>query len=239
VNCIGKNREQKIAEVTEETFDDIYGTNLKSAMFLAQAAAKHQIAGARGGKQVHMLSVRSQLGMRGYGYSAYCATKGGLVMLVKQHALELAPHGIQVNGSPLRWCSPKRRRDGAPTPAAGKPFSRVFRWAGPPSRATSSAPRSSSAPELRTSSPARSSISTAGSRRANSAPTSPASDSIRGFQARYQGKMDAPSQLKCKEGHMHRITALLGCVALAAVFGAEAGTNPAGRPTGLDARSRA
>ena len=98
VNRIGKNREQKLAEVTEETFDDIYGTNLKSAMFLAQAAAKHQIAGARGGKQVHMLSVRSQLGMRGYGYSAYCATKGGLAMLVKQHALELAPHGIQVNG---------------------------------------------------------------------------------------------------------------------------------------------
>jgi gluconate 5-dehydrogenase len=36
--------------------------------------------------------------MRGYGYSAYCATKGALVMLVKQHALELAPHGITVNG---------------------------------------------------------------------------------------------------------------------------------------------
>jgi gluconate 5-dehydrogenase len=64
-------------------------------MFLAQAAARHQ---GRGGKQVHMLSVRSQLGMRGYGYSAYCATKGALVMLVKQHALELAPRGITVNG---------------------------------------------------------------------------------------------------------------------------------------------
>lgn len=98
VNCIGMNREQRIAEVTEETFDEIYRTNLRSAMFLAQAAARHQITGGRGGKQVHMLSVRSQLGMRGYGYSAYCATKGALVMLVKQHALELAPHGIQVNG---------------------------------------------------------------------------------------------------------------------------------------------
>ena len=98
VNCIGMNREQKIDAVTEETFDEIYETNLKSAMFLAQAAARHQVAGAKGGKQVHMLSVRSQLGMRGYGYSAYCATKGALVMLVKQHALELAPHGIQVNG---------------------------------------------------------------------------------------------------------------------------------------------
>ena len=98
VNCIGFNREQKLAEVSEETFDEIYRVNLKSAMFLAQAAARHQIAGARGGKQVHLLSVRSQLAMRGYGYSAYCATKGALVMLVKQHAVELAPHGIQVNG---------------------------------------------------------------------------------------------------------------------------------------------
>ena len=98
VNCIGMNREQRMAEVTEETFDEIYETNLRSAMFLAQAAARHQIAGRRGGKQVHLLSVRSQLGMRGFGYSAYCATKGALVMLVKQHALELAPHDIQVNG---------------------------------------------------------------------------------------------------------------------------------------------
>ena len=95
VNCIGKNREQRLAEVTPDTFDEIYRTNLRSAMFLAQAAARHQ---GKGGKQVHMLSVRSQLGMRGFGYSAYCATKGALVMLVKQHALELAPRGINVNG---------------------------------------------------------------------------------------------------------------------------------------------
>ena len=98
VNCIGFNREQKIEEVSAETFDEIYRVNLRSAMFLAQAAAARQIEARRGGKHVHMLSVRSQLGMRGYGYSAYCATKGALVMLVKQHALELAPHGINVNG---------------------------------------------------------------------------------------------------------------------------------------------
>jgi gluconate 5-dehydrogenase len=98
VNCIGFNREQKLAEVDADTFDEIYRVNLRSAMFLAQAASVHQLAGGRGGKQVHLLSVRSMLGMRGYGYSAYCATKGALVMLVKQHAVELAPHGIQVNG---------------------------------------------------------------------------------------------------------------------------------------------
>jgi gluconate 5-dehydrogenase len=90
--------EQPLGEVTEEAFDRVYETNLKSAMFLAQATARHQIAGRRGGRQIHLLSVRSQLGLRGRGYSAYASTKGALVMLVKQHALELAPHQITVNG---------------------------------------------------------------------------------------------------------------------------------------------
>ena len=44
------------------------------------------------------ISVRAQLGLRGRGYSTYCASKGGLVMLVKQHASELGPRGICVNG---------------------------------------------------------------------------------------------------------------------------------------------
>jgi gluconate 5-dehydrogenase len=98
INCIGIQREEPLLEVTEAAFDEVYEVNLKAAMFLAQAAAKHQIAGGKGGKQVHLLSVRSQLGLRDRGYSAYCSTKGALVMLVKQHAMELAPHGITVNG---------------------------------------------------------------------------------------------------------------------------------------------
>lgn len=98
VNCVGMQIEQPITEVTEDAFDRVYQTNLKSAMFLAQAVAKVQIAAKNGGRQIHLLSVRSQLAIRGKGYSAYTATKGGMVMLVKQHAMELAPHGITVNG---------------------------------------------------------------------------------------------------------------------------------------------
>jgi NAD(P)-dependent dehydrogenase (short-subunit alcohol dehydrogenase family) len=98
MNCVGRNKEQKHAEVTEETFDEIYRTNLKSAMFLSQSVAKRQVAAGRGGKQIHLLSVRAQLGMAQNGYSAYCATKGALVMLVRQHAGELAAHRICVNG---------------------------------------------------------------------------------------------------------------------------------------------
>lgn len=97
VNCVGMQREQALLEVTEEAFDEVLQVNLKAAMFLAQAVARHQKA-ARRGAQIHLLSVRSQLGLRGRGYSAYCATKGGLVMLIRQHASELAEHGITVNG---------------------------------------------------------------------------------------------------------------------------------------------
>lgn len=98
VNCVGIQREQPIAEVTEDAYDEVYRVNLKAAMFLAQAAAKWQVEGKRGGRQVHLLSVRSHLGLRKRGYSAYCSTKGALVMLVKQHAMELAPAGVTVNG---------------------------------------------------------------------------------------------------------------------------------------------
>lgn len=98
MNCVGTQKEQMLLDVTEDAFDEVYQVNLKSAMFLAQAVAKHQISRGEGGKQVHLLSVRSQFGLRDRGYSAYCSTKGGMVMLIKQHAMELAPKGITVNG---------------------------------------------------------------------------------------------------------------------------------------------
>ncbi len=98
VNCVGTQIEQPIMKVTEEAFDQVYESSLKAAMFIAQAVAKRQIEAGNGGRQIHLLSVRSQLGLRNRGYSAYCATRGGLVMLVKQHAMELAPHNITVNG---------------------------------------------------------------------------------------------------------------------------------------------
>ncbi len=98
MNCVGIQREQALLDVTEDAWDEITDVNLKAAMFAAQAVARKQIASGRGGRVVHLLSVRAQLGMRDRGYSAYCSTKGGLAMLVKQHAVELARHGITVNG---------------------------------------------------------------------------------------------------------------------------------------------
>ncbi len=96
VNCVGLNREEKAEDVSEDMFDRVVDVNLKSAMFQAQAAARHMI-GHGGGKQVHIGSVRTLLALRGRGYAAYCASKGGLAILCKQLAAEWAPHQINVN----------------------------------------------------------------------------------------------------------------------------------------------
>jgi NAD(P)-dependent dehydrogenase (short-subunit alcohol dehydrogenase family) len=96
VNCVGLNREAKAEEFDEERWDYVVDVNLKSAMFQAQSAARHMIAQGSG-KQVHIGSVRTQLGLRGRGYAAYCAAKGGLAILCKQLAAEWAPHRINVN----------------------------------------------------------------------------------------------------------------------------------------------
>jgi gluconate 5-dehydrogenase len=97
VNTVGGQREENAGEVTEENFDLVIGLNLKTAMFQGQAAARHMIAQGGGGKQVHFGSVRSQLALRGRGFAAYCAAKGGLPILCRQLAAEWAPHRINVN----------------------------------------------------------------------------------------------------------------------------------------------
>jgi len=87
-----------IAEVfTEEQFDPVLDVNLKGAMFQDQAAARHMIRQGTGGKPVHIGSVRTLLALRGRGYAAYCASKGGLAALCRQLAAEWAPHRINVN----------------------------------------------------------------------------------------------------------------------------------------------
>jgi len=98
VNCVGTQQIEPMVDVTEEAFDRVLDVNLKAAMFLGQAVARVQIAAGTGGRHVHLLSVRALLGVRDRGYSSYCSSKGGLALLVRQHAVELAAAGINVNG---------------------------------------------------------------------------------------------------------------------------------------------
>lgn len=97
VNSAGTQREQRAEEVTEAAWDSVSNMNLKGAFFLAQAVGQQQLKKGSG-RQIHISSVRSLLALRGRGYAAYCSTKGGLNMMVKQLAAEWAPFGILVNG---------------------------------------------------------------------------------------------------------------------------------------------
>ena len=97
VNAVGGQREEPADSALEENFDHVIDLNLKSAMFQSQAASRHMIAQGSGGKLVHFGSVRSQLALRGRGFAAYCAAKGGLAVLCRQLAAEWAAHRINVN----------------------------------------------------------------------------------------------------------------------------------------------
>jgi NAD(P)-dependent dehydrogenase (short-subunit alcohol dehydrogenase family) len=120
VNSVGIHREQLLLEATEESYDSVIALNLKAAMFLGQAVARRQVQQGQGGKQVHLLSVRASLALMGKGYSAYTASKGGLAMIVKQHAVELAPHRINVNGVAPTFVKSDMAQHVLADPVAGK-----------------------------------------------------------------------------------------------------------------------
>jgi NAD(P)-dependent dehydrogenase (short-subunit alcohol dehydrogenase family) len=97
INAAGTHIEQPAEELAIEAWDTVLDVNLRGAFLLSQAAARSAIAHGIGGSHVHVTSVRSELGIR-RGYAAYCASKGGLGILIKQLAAEWARYGIRVNG---------------------------------------------------------------------------------------------------------------------------------------------
>jgi NAD(P)-dependent dehydrogenase (short-subunit alcohol dehydrogenase family) len=97
VNAVGTHKDTPAKDLGEEEWDRIMDVNLKGAFFLSQAVSKAQVARGGGGKHIHITSVRSVLALRGRGYTAYCSSKGGLSLMVKQLAMEWAEYCINVN----------------------------------------------------------------------------------------------------------------------------------------------
>ena len=96
VNCVGTHIEKPAEELTAEDWDQVHDTNLRGAFLLSQAAGRQMIKQERG-KQIHISSVRSLLGIR-RGFAAYTSSKAGMNLLVKQLASEWAQYGINVSG---------------------------------------------------------------------------------------------------------------------------------------------
>ncbi len=95
VNNAGVLQYLPFVQVTEEDWDRIIDINLKGTFFFAQAAAKEMIRARQGGKIINMSSIASEVAIEFQ--SHYMASKGGVRMLTKGMALELAPYGINVN----------------------------------------------------------------------------------------------------------------------------------------------
>ena len=94
VYTIGKNEMRPAISVTEEIWDSIVNVNLKGFFFCAKTCAKRMMKNRRGS----IVGISSQHGVVGNVERApYCASKAGMINLVKALALEWGKYGIRVN----------------------------------------------------------------------------------------------------------------------------------------------
>jgi glucose 1-dehydrogenase len=95
VNNAGIEKKIAFVDYPFEEWEKIIAVNLTGPFLCAQAAARQMIAQGSGGRIVNISSVHEDLPM--LTNAPYCASKGGLRMLMRTIAVELAPHGITVN----------------------------------------------------------------------------------------------------------------------------------------------
>jgi NAD(P)-dependent dehydrogenase (short-subunit alcohol dehydrogenase family) len=95
VNNAGTGHSTPFVELDLATWRRVLEVDLTAAFVAAQEAARRMIAAGRGGRIVNVTSVHEHVPLRRS--AAYCAAKGGLGLLTKVMALELAEHGITVN----------------------------------------------------------------------------------------------------------------------------------------------
>jgi gluconate 5-dehydrogenase len=94
-NNAGVQHRAPFLEFPAARWDDVINTHLSGPYLLAQAIAPMMIDRGHG-KIINTLSVNAELARPGI--SAYASAKGGLRMLTKALAAELAVHNIQCNG---------------------------------------------------------------------------------------------------------------------------------------------
>lgn len=93
INCAGIYHEGAITLTDEETFDDLFNTNVKGTFFMSRAAVSELIK-SRG----VIVNVASDAGLKGnYSCAAYSASKGAVVAFTRSLALELASFPVRVN----------------------------------------------------------------------------------------------------------------------------------------------
>jgi gluconate 5-dehydrogenase len=95
VNNAAVNRRQPLADVSDAHWRELMATNLDAPFYVARAVIPGMKARRRG-KIINICSLASDIGRPDI--VPYAASKGGLKMLTRALAVELAPHNVQVNG---------------------------------------------------------------------------------------------------------------------------------------------
>jgi gluconate 5-dehydrogenase len=95
VNNAGMTRRGAFHELAVADWQAVLRTNVDSLFIVGQAVARRMVPRGRG-RIINTCSVMSELGRPGT--SAYTASKGAVKMLTKNMAIDLGPHGINVNG---------------------------------------------------------------------------------------------------------------------------------------------
>jgi glucose 1-dehydrogenase len=95
VNNAGMELNADFWTVTESDYDRVLGVNLKGVFFATQTFVQHLIETKRPGKIINMSSVHEELPFPHF--APYCVSKGGVKMMTRALAIELAPFGITIN----------------------------------------------------------------------------------------------------------------------------------------------
>jgi NAD(P)-dependent dehydrogenase (short-subunit alcohol dehydrogenase family) len=95
VNNAGMGRNHPFLEFPLEDWQDVLDVDLTGAFVCAQRAARIMVEAGTPGRIINITSVHEHIPLEQA--AAYCAAKGGLGLLTKVMALELAEHGITVN----------------------------------------------------------------------------------------------------------------------------------------------
>ena len=95
VNNAGIEIKHPFLDMPLDVWNKVLAVDLTGPWVCSQAAARRMVAQGGGGRIINISSVHEDLPMPTN--APYCVAKGGLRMLMRTIAVELAPHGITVN----------------------------------------------------------------------------------------------------------------------------------------------
>lgn len=96
VNNAGTGSSAPAEEQSDEEWKRVIDLNLNSVYFVSREFGKGMVQ-RKYGKIINIGSIHSSVAMTGFDISAYCASKGAVVMLTKELANEWAKYNITVN----------------------------------------------------------------------------------------------------------------------------------------------